>query len=344
VPTKVIVDACSHRGGGGITYLANLLPLLAQEPGIGEVVAVLERPAALADLLAGAGVEVKIRPGPAGVAARLAWEAVALGAATRGTVVLAPNAMLPRRLPAAVVTVPHNILPFASSRPADLVRRRAIVRTARAATGVVFVSEAMRQMVRAHTQNPSLERVIPHGLGEPFRASVPFRGRREAIVVLGDHHPHKRVALAVQAWERLGADRPPLRVIGASGIGPAFEGELPAGAVAAALRSARLVVLPSRAESFGLPVLEALACEAPLLLSDIPAFRELAGGHASFVRGGGVGEWAQAMRAALDGSEGSWDPGPGRTWALSFGWERAAAATAELLLEAHRAYASCNRA
>jgi glycosyltransferase involved in cell wall biosynthesis len=107
--------------------------------------------------------------------------------------------------------------------------------------------------------------------------------------------------------------------------------------VADALRSARLVVLASQAETFGLPVLEALACEAPLVLSDIPAFRATAAGHASLVRGSSAEEWAQAMGAALEAPPA---PGPGRAWALSFDWQAAAAATAELLVEAHQAYAS----
>ncbi len=227
---------------------------------------------------------MKQRPGPGGVPARSAWETAVLGARARGGVVLIPNAMIPRRLPAAVVTVPHNILPFESGRPLDAVRRAAIIRTLRTATGVIFVSEAMRRAVRDHTRSPSLERVIPHGLSEPFRGPVPNGTRRDAIVVVGDDWPHKRVQLAVRAWEGLGSDRPPLRVIGASGEGPFFEGALTPGGVADALRHARLVVLPSRAESFGLPVLEALACEAPLVLSDLPAFRETAAEHASFVR------------------------------------------------------------
>jgi glycosyltransferase involved in cell wall biosynthesis len=336
VPTTVIVEASSHRGRGGITYLANLLPLLAQQPGIGEVIAVVERPAALADRLAGTGVRVQQRPGPGGVPARLVWEAVALGAGARDAVALIPNAILPRRLPAAVVTVPHNISPFESGRPLDGVRRAAIIRTLRTATGVIFVSEAMRRAVRGHTQSPSLERVIPHGLSEPFRAPVPAGTRRDAIVVLGDDWPHKRVALAVQAWEGLGPDRPPLRVIGASGEGSSFEGALPPGRVADALRRARLVVLPSSAESFGLPVLEALACEAPLVLSDLAAFRETAAEHGRFVRSDSAGDWTEAMRAAMRDPPA---PGPGRAWALSFDWQRTAAATAELLLEAQRLHA-----
>jgi glycosyltransferase involved in cell wall biosynthesis len=325
---------------GGITYLANLLPLLAQQPGIGEVIAVVERPAALADRLAGTEVRVEQRPGPGGVPARLAWDAAALGARARGAVVLMPNAMLPRRLPAPVVAVPHNILPFESGRALDAVRRAAIVRTLRTATGVIFVSEAMRNAVRAHTRSPSLECVIPHGLGEPFRGPVPAGTRRDTIVVVGDDWPHKRVALAVRAWEGLGSDRPPLRVIGASGEGSFFEGALTPGGVADALRRARLVVIPSRAESFGLPLLEALACEAPLVLSDLAAFREMAAEHGRFVRSDSAGDWTEAMRAALADPP---KPEAGRAWALSFEWRRSAAATAELLLEAERLHARARR-
>jgi glycosyltransferase involved in cell wall biosynthesis len=327
----VIVDGCSQRGAGGITYLANLLPRLVHEPGIGEVIAVLEPPAALAGLLIGTGVRVVRRWGPGGLPARLAWEAVALGTKARSTVVLSPSAILPRRLPAAVVAVPQNILPFGSGRPVDAVRRAAIVRTLKAATGVIFISEEMRRMVRAHTRHPALERVIPHGLAEPFRAPVPEGTTRDAIVVFGDDHPHKRVDLAKEAWTRLGPERPPLRVL--DGLAP--------GAVADALRRARLVVLPSRAESFGLPVIEALACEAPLVLSDLPAFREAAAGHAVYVGGDGVDEWARAMGEALDDPPA---PAPGRAWALSFSWQRTAAATAELLLDAHRTFAEAGGA
>jgi len=44
----------------------------------------------------------------------------------------------------------------------------------------------------------------------------------------------------------------------------------------------RLFVFPSLDEGFGLPVVEAAVCSAPMVLSDIPAFRELAPGAAFF--------------------------------------------------------------
>ena len=46
---------------------------------------------------------------------------------------------------------------------------------------------------------------------------------------------------------------------------------------------ARLVLLPSLYEGFGLPVLESMACGKPIIVSDIPPLREIAGDAALFI-------------------------------------------------------------
>jgi glycosyltransferase involved in cell wall biosynthesis len=65
--------------------------------------------------------------------------------------------------------------------------------------------------------------------------------------------------------------------------------------VASLLRGARGLLLPSFAEGFGLPVIEALASGVPVLCSELPALRE---------SGGGVPEYldpldAKAWRTAI---------------------------------------------
>lgn len=49
------------------------------------------------------------------------------------------------------------------------------------------------------------------------------------------------------------------------------------------MAGARAFVLPSLYEGFGLPVVEAMACGTPVLVSDLPVFREIAGDAALYV-------------------------------------------------------------
>jgi glycosyltransferase involved in cell wall biosynthesis len=65
--------------------------------------------------------------------------------------------------------------------------------------------------------------------------------------------------------------------------------------LAAVYRRATLTVLPSESEGFGLPVLEALACGTPVVLSDIPALREIGGPAADFCAVGDVDGWTEAI-------------------------------------------------
>jgi alpha-1,3-rhamnosyl/mannosyltransferase len=94
------------------------------------------------------------------------------------------------------------------------------------------------------------------------------------------------------------ADAPPLRIVGVEpehrlgleellktagvtdGVSlepPAMHTRLPE-----LLHTAKVFVDPSRYESFGLPVLEAMAAGTPVVCADIPAYRELHAGRALF--------------------------------------------------------------
>ena len=62
-------------------------------------------------------------------------------------------------------------------------------------------------------------------------------------------------------------------------------GRLPESAVPDLYRGAAMVVLPSKAEGFGLPVIEAMACGVPVICSDLPVLHELAELHVKLVPG-----------------------------------------------------------
>lgn len=99
--------------------------------------------------------------------------------------------------------------------------------------------------------------------------------------------------------------------------------------LAALYRGALAFCLPSRAEGFGLPVLEAMAAGAPVLASDLPAVREVAAEAAVLLPAGDVGAWADAITSiAADPERRSRLAEQGRARAAAFTWEAAAAGTA----------------
>jgi glycosyltransferase involved in cell wall biosynthesis len=63
-------------------------------------------------------------------------------------------------------------------------------------------------------------------------------------------------------------------------------------------------VSPSLAEGFNLPLLEAAACETPILASDIPIHHEVLGGNALFFDPHSVESLGKALeKVILDGTE-----------------------------------------
>jgi glycosyltransferase involved in cell wall biosynthesis len=76
-------------------------------------------------------------------------------------------------------------------------------------------------------------------------------------------------------------------------------GRLDRSTLAAIYRRADVVLQPSEAEGFGLPLAEALACGAPVVASDLPALREVGGAAALYCPVGDTAAWAQAASALL---------------------------------------------
>jgi phosphatidyl-myo-inositol alpha-mannosyltransferase len=69
-------------------------------------------------------------------------------------------------------------------------------------------------------------------------------------------------------------------------------------------RGADAYICPTRRASFGVTLLEAMACGTPLVVSDIPAFRDVAGpARAVFVPPGDPDAWARAINALIDDTE-----------------------------------------
>ncbi len=76
-------------------------------------------------------------------------------------------------------------------------------------------------------------------------------------------------------------------------------GEVPYANIRQYYRNAELFVFPSYLETFGHPLLEAMAAEVPLVAADIPVFREIAGDAAFFADPHSTASLGAAMEEAL---------------------------------------------
>jgi glycosyltransferase involved in cell wall biosynthesis len=197
---------------------------------------------------------------------------------------------------------------------------------ARRARRVLTISEhARRDIVRllsvpeecVDVTYPAVEdryRRLPEDEVEAFRMA---RGLPEAFVfTLGTLEPRKNLVGLLRAHAKLRKPRPPLFIAGGSGwhVSPIFdtvrqleladdvrflgfvaEDELPLW-----YNAARLFAFPSLYEGFGLPVLEAMACGAPVITSTAASLPEVGGKAAILVPAHDTERIAQEMARVLD--------------------------------------------
>jgi glycosyltransferase involved in cell wall biosynthesis len=107
--------------------------------------------------------------------------------------------------------------------------------------------------------------------------------------------------------------------------------------LAALYRRASVVVLPSDREGFGLPIVEAMACGTPVIVSDIPALREIAGTAAIYCAPGDIARWVDALarvqREQMDAEIREHRRNACISAASKFDWKIYAAQMAELYLQ-----------
>ncbi|HVA84580.1 MAG TPA: glycosyltransferase family 1 protein [Candidatus Binataceae bacterium] len=135
------------------------------------------------------------------------------------------------------------------------------------------------------------------------------------ILHVGSTIPRKRIDVLLRIQAAARAQFPNLRLIKAGGaltddqkrLAQALGLEesivtmpfLEPALLAALYRRAALVLVPSEAEGFGLPVIEALACATPVLASDLPVLREVGAEAAVYCAVADVPAWSAAVVAML---------------------------------------------
>jgi glycosyltransferase involved in cell wall biosynthesis len=95
--------------------------------------------------------------------------------------------------------------------------------------------------------------------------------------------------------------------------------------LAALYRHASVVLQPSEAEGFGLPVVEALACAAIVVASDIPVLREVGGDAAVYCTVADVPAWVATVNRLLANPHAAPDRANRIARSGCFSWEKQAA-------------------
>ena len=143
----------------------------------------------------------------------------------------------------------------------------------------------------------------------------PARSGATDILHVGSTIPRKRIDVLLRVAAAVRAQFPALRLVRAGGALSADQqalartlglGEaiitMPAldpAVLAALYRRAALVLMPSEAEGFGLPLVEAMTCGTPVVASDIPALREVGADAAVYCAVADVPAWSGAVAAML---------------------------------------------
>jgi glycosyltransferase involved in cell wall biosynthesis len=268
--------------------------------------------------------------------ARLAWEQTGLPLLAQqiGAAVLhSPFYTCPLRASCPVTVTVHDATFFTEPEHYDKSKRtffRSAIKTSlRRAARVIVPSKATRdELIRLLDADPTRVDVAYHGVDQDAfhvpsdeeKARVRARlglGETSYVAFLGAKEPRKNVPNLIRGWVIACADRDPApALVIAGGSGHDDEIDMAVAEVPAKLRLLRpgylryadlpgylggalVAAYPSHGEGFGLPILEAMACGAPVLTTPRLSLPEV-GGDAVAYTGESPDEIARDLSELLD--------------------------------------------
>jgi glycosyltransferase involved in cell wall biosynthesis len=332
----VVIDAdvLGRERTGEETYVANLLSELPGLESEFRFAAVTRHPE-----LVPPGVEPLPLPARS-QELRMAWTLPRLLRSVRPALGHFQHA-IPLRCPCPAVVTIHDLSferdPSLLGPKDRFVFKTVVPRAARKARRLIAVSERTKaDLVELYDVPPERITVAHHGIDPAFTPG----GRPDSYALfVGSIQARKDPLAAVDAASAAGLrlvvagpTRDPELALELERRGADLRGYLDKPALADLYRSAACLILPSRYEGFGLPVLEAMACGTPAVIAPEPALREVAGDAALYAEGAGL---AEAIRRAI--LERDRLSAAGLERVKAFSWRE----TARRTLEAYQAALRC---
>ena len=231
----------------------------------------------------------------------------------------------------------HDLIPITHPqfcREGEDVRHRHRMQTAlKSAEGLIANSQATLDATArfASAEGLDLPASVVAWLGceLPAKPTPPDNGKRPYFLSIGTLEGRKNHLMLLRLWQQLVEDRgeqaPDLVLVGQRGwkadelfsildrdedlsdhvheLSHCDDGQL-----VGLIDEAIALLMPSKAEGFGIPVIETLARGTPVIASDLAVYRELVDGLPTYVDADDATEWKAAIVEALDGVGKARDP------------------------------------
>lgn len=359
---RIVLDARKLHDFGIGTYIRNLVTELGHLDHESEYVLLTKPEDASAAAAAGPNFRAVVETSrPYSLAEQ--WRVPMAAARAKADLLHEPHYVLPPLTRCRTVVTIHDCIhlrfpEYLPSRAAFAYAHAMIRLAARKADRVLTVSDASKRDILHYTGvAPEKVVVVHNGLDARFatapdaeamdRVRQRFQLDHPFVLYVGNIKPHKNLERLIAAFASMRADGPEglkLVVIGDEtskhpGLRQAvhrhrldkhvrFFGFQPAATLVTFYRLARAFVFPSLYEGFGLPPLEAMANETPVVTSNLSSLPEVAGDAALLVDPYDIASIADGIRRAVTD-----EPlrqqliAKGRARAKEFSWARAAAAT-----------------
>ncbi len=361
-PIRILVNGLHSKSGGGVTYLRNMLPLLAADSAIDVHLCIHkdQRDILPKDF---SNVSVHCLSFKSGFWRLAFWEQYELP-------------WLARRIGAEVTFSPANYGPLLAPNPVILLRNALSVgfverRPAKIAYWMlVYFGTALSLLVcrRAISVSNYARRsagggllrligerisIVPHGVADIF--SPPDGERQDFLLAVSDIYVQKNLRNLLYALAKLRADHPDIKlkiagrlidkgyydslrkIVKRQGMHEQVEflGQVSPDELAGLYRRCAVFVFPSTIETFGNPLVEAMASGAPIASSNSAAMPEVVGDAALFFDPQDIDDMAAVLDRLLKDAELRRELAA-RALANSanFSWRKTAARTLDVLKEA----------